>query len=59
MSKAERIKKAHIKRVNELLDEGFKKQDPKERPVVLKPSNNVTKSSKSFLDKMNLLNNVG
>ena len=55
MSKAERIKKEHIKKVNKLLDEGFKNEDPKERPIVLKPSDNVTSSTKDFINKMNNL----
>ena len=38
MNRLEKIKKEHIKKVNKLLDEGFKSLDPKERPVVLKPS---------------------
>ena len=36
MGKAEKLKREHIKKVNNLLDEGFKNQDPKERPIILK-----------------------
>ena len=55
MSKAERLKKAHIKEVNKLLDEGFKNPEPEERPIILKPSDNVTNTSKEFINKMNNL----
>tara|TARA_R100001377_G_scaffold77321_1_gene54557 strand:+ start:514 stop:699 length:186 start_codon:yes stop_codon:yes gene_type:complete len=55
MSKAERIKKEHIKKVNKLLDKGFKNEDPKERPIILQPSSNVTESTKEFINKMNNL----
>ena len=55
MNRLEKIKKEHIKDVNKLLDEGFKSLDPKERPVVLKPSDNVSKASKEFINKMNSL----
>ena len=58
MNKAERIKKAHIKKVNELLDEGFKSSDPKERPVVLKPSDNVNNSTSEFMKTLNRLGGV-
>jgi|TARA_R100001443_G_scaffold115481_3_gene133349 hypothetical protein len=59
MGKAEKLKREHIKKVNELLDKGHKNNELKEENIILKPSDNVTKSPKSFLDKMNLLNNVG
>jgi hypothetical protein len=52
MSRLEKLKKEHIKKVNKLLDEGFKSADPKERPIVLKPSGNVTNTSKEFINKM-------
>tara|TARA_R110000782_G_scaffold232652_1_gene318843 strand:- start:520 stop:708 length:189 start_codon:yes stop_codon:yes gene_type:complete len=55
MSKAERIKKEHIKKVNELLDKGFKNPEPEERPIVLRPSSNVTNLSEDFINKMNNL----
>jgi hypothetical protein len=57
MTRLEKLKKEHIKKVNELLDEGFKNQDPKERPIILKPSGNVTNMSKEFINKMNNLSN--
>tara|TARA_R110001592_G_scaffold71438_2_gene218399 strand:- start:2831 stop:3004 length:174 start_codon:yes stop_codon:yes gene_type:complete len=52
MSRIEKLKKEHIKKVNKLLDEGFKSADPEERPIVLKPSGNVTNTSKEFINKM-------
>ena len=55
MSKAERLKKAHIKKVNELLDKGHRDNSVKEEPIVLKPSDNVTTTSKEFINKMGLL----
>ena len=56
MNRLEKLKKEHIKKVNELLDEGFKKSDPEERPIVLKPSDNVTNTSKEFINKMDRFN---
>ena len=55
MGRLEKIKREHIKEVNKLVDEGFKKPDVSERPIILKPSDNITKSSQSFIDKMNNL----
>jgi len=57
MGKAEKLKREHIKKVNELLDQGFKNVNPEERPIVLKPSDNVTNTSKDFINKMNNLSN--
>jgi|TARA_R110001592_G_scaffold44569_1_gene143200 hypothetical protein len=58
MSKAERIKKEHIKKVNELLDKGHVKDVIKEEVIDFRSSDNVTKSSKDFLSKMNKLDAV-
>tara|TARA_R110000744_G_scaffold232647_1_gene350709 strand:- start:1578 stop:1766 length:189 start_codon:yes stop_codon:yes gene_type:complete len=58
MSKAERIKKEHIKKVNELLDKGHVKDVIKEEVIDFRSSDNVTKSSKDFLNKMNKLDAV-
>ena len=55
MNRLEKLKRDHIKEVNKLLDEGFKNQDPKERPIILKPSDNVSQASKEFINKMNNL----
>lgn len=56
MTRLEKLKKEHIKKVNKLLDEGFKSPEIKERPIVLKPSGNVTSTSKEFINKMNRFN---
>ena len=56
MGKAEKLKREHIKKVNELLDKGFKDGKIQEQSIVLKPSDNVIKSSKEFINKMNRLN---
>jgi hypothetical protein len=55
MGRLEKIKKEHIKKVNKLLDEGHKDGGIKEK-IVLKPSDNVTNSSKEFINKMERLN---
>jgi len=55
MNRLEKLKRDHIKKVNKLLDEGFKSDDPKQRPIILKPSDNVTQASKDFVNKMNNL----
>tara|TARA_R100001377_G_C3103354_1_gene79960 strand:- start:164 stop:352 length:189 start_codon:yes stop_codon:yes gene_type:complete len=55
MSKAERIKKEHIKKVNELLDKGHAKDEINEEVIDFRSSDNVTKSSKDFISKMNRL----
>ena len=57
MNRLEKQKIEHIKEVNKLLDEGFKSPEVEERPIVLKPSYNVTSTSKSFINKMNNLSN--
>ena len=58
MTRLEKLKKEHIKEVNKLVDEGFKNPDQEERPIVLKPSNNVTSSPKEFINKMDRLNSI-
>jgi|TARA_R110000744_G_scaffold144485_1_gene256589 hypothetical protein len=55
MNRLEKLKKDHIKEVNRRLDEGFKSPEPEERPIVLKPSANVTNLSEAFITKMNNL----
>ena len=55
MTRLEKLKKEHIKEVNKLVDEGFKNPDQEERPIVLKPSEYVTNTSKDFINKMNNL----
>ena len=55
MGRLQKIKREHIKKVNKLVDEGFKNPDASERPIVFKPSGNITKSPQEFIDKMNKL----
>ena len=43
MNRLEKIKKEHIKEVNKLVEQGFKNPEAKERPVILKPSQNIQK----------------
>lgn len=56
MSRLKKLKIENIKNANELLEKGHATQYPSQEPVVLKPSGNVTKASKSFINKMNNLN---
>jgi|TARA_R110000765_G_scaffold83286_2_gene161939 hypothetical protein len=55
MNRREKLKLENIKKANENLEIGHNRQYPKQE-VVLKPSENVTNSSKSFVNKMNNLN---
>ena len=54
MSRLQKIKLGHIKKANELLDKGHTEKYPS-NTVKLKPSNNVTTNSASFVNKMNNL----
>jgi hypothetical protein len=56
MGKAEKIKREHIKKVNELLDKGHNKGEVRTETIILKPSNNVSNSSKEFINKMERFN---
>jgi hypothetical protein len=55
MSRLKKLKLENIKKANELLDKGHTLQYPSQEQVELKPSDNVTNSSKSFVNKMNNL----
>tara|TARA_R110000803_G_C11927723_1_gene315071 strand:+ start:357 stop:527 length:171 start_codon:yes stop_codon:yes gene_type:complete len=55
MTRAEKIKKEHIQKVNRLVEQGFKNPEIEQRPIVLKPSQNMQNKSKEFLNKMNNL----
>jgi len=55
MNRKEKLKLENMKKVNELLDKGHSQQYPPKVPVELKPSSNVTNSSKTFINKMNNL----
>ena len=52
MNRLEKLKKEHIKKVNELLDKGHTKEI-KEEVINFRPSDNVTNSTKDFINKMN------
>lgn len=54
MNRLEKLKLENIKKANELLENGHSKEYPP-KEVVLKPSENVTNSSPSFVNKMNKL----
>ncbi len=56
MGRLEKLKKEHIKKVNELLDKGHNKGEIKMESIILKPSSNVTNSSKEFINKMERFN---
>jgi adenosine/AMP kinase len=55
MNRLEKLKLENIRKANENLEKGHTKQYPPEE-IVLKPSENVTNSSPSFVNKMNKLN---
>jgi len=55
MSRLEKLKKEHIKKVNKLLDEGKKENNTIEK-ITLTPSDNVTNSPKDFINKMDRFN---
>jgi|TARA_R110000744_G_scaffold370047_3_gene480540 hypothetical protein len=54
MSRLQKLKIENIKKANELLENGHNKQYPPQ-VVILKPSENVTNSSNSFVNKMSNL----
>ena len=54
MNGREKLKSENIKKANELLENGHNKQYPPQ-VVILKPSENVTNASKSFVNKMSNL----
>jgi len=54
MSRLQKLKLENIKKANELLENGHNKQYPPQT-IKLKPSENVTNSSKSFVNKMSNL----
>ena len=54
MSRLQKIKLENIRKANELLDSGHDKKYPN-KEVILKPSDNVTNNSPSFINKMNNL----
>ena len=54
MSRLQKLKLENIKKANELLEKGHNEQYPPQ-VVILKPSENVTNTSTSFVNKMNNL----
>ena len=54
MSRLQKLKIENIKKANELLENGHNKQYPPQ-VVILKPGENVTNSSNSFVNKMSNL----
>jgi len=54
MSRLQKLKLKNIKKANELLETGHNTQYPPQK-IILKPSENVTNTSKSFVNKMNNL----
>ena len=54
MSRLEKLKLENIKKANELLDKGHTTKYPPEE-IKLKPSDNVTQNTQSFVNKMNNL----
>lgn len=56
MGRTTKLKLENMRKANELLDKGHIEKYPAKEQVELKPSNNVTNSSKAFVNKMNNLN---
>ena len=56
MGRTAKLKLENIRKANELLDKGHIEKYPTKEQVVLNPSDNVTNSSKAFVNKMNNLN---
>jgi hypothetical protein len=54
MGRLQKLKLENIRQANELLDTGHSKKYPK-KDIILKPSDNVTQNSPSFVNKMNNL----
>ena len=56
MGRKDKLKLENMRKANELLDKGHIEKYPTKEQVVLNPSDNVTNASKSFVNKMNNLN---
>tara|TARA_R110000787_G_scaffold161888_1_gene275286 strand:- start:2162 stop:2494 length:333 start_codon:yes stop_codon:yes gene_type:complete len=54
MSRLQKLKLKNIKKANELLENGHNKQYPQQE-IILKPSENITKNSSAFINKMDNL----
>jgi len=55
MGRRSKLKLENMRKANELLDKGHKEKYPATRNIVLKPTENVSNNPKSFVDKMNKL----
>jgi len=55
MGRLTKLKKENIKKANELLEQGHEKKYPSKQNIPLQPSANVVNSPKSFVNKMNKL----
>ena len=54
MSRLQKLKLKNIKKANELLENGHNTHHPPQE-IILKPSENITKNSSAFINKMNNL----
>jgi len=54
MGRLEKLKAQNMKKANDLLDKGHRLH-PEQQKQVFRPSNNVTNSSQSFVNKMSRL----
>ena len=55
MGRITKLKLENMRKANELLDKGHGEKYPATRNIVLKPTENVSNNPKSFVDKMNKL----
>ena len=55
MGRITKLKLENMRKANELLDKGHTEKYPATRNIVLKPTENVSNNPKSFVDKMNKL----
>ena len=55
MGRLTKLKKENIKKANELLEQGHQQRYPSKQNIPLQPSANVVNNPKSFVNKMNNL----
>ena len=55
MGRLTKLKKENIKKANEILDSSHKQKYPSKQNIPLQPSANVVNNPKSFINKMNKL----
>jgi len=58
MGRISKLKKENMKKANELLEQGHQQKYPSKQNIPLQPSANVVNNPKSFVNKMNKLNNL-